>query len=46
MATYAELNTLYKDSAFLGRVEVAVIKFTDYILSESTGTANNRLLQF
>lgn len=41
MATYAELNALYKDSAFLGKVEVALIKFVDYILSESTQTDNH-----
>jgi hypothetical protein len=41
MATYAELNALYKDAAFLGKVEVAIIKYTDYILSESTATDNH-----
>lgn len=39
MATYAEIDTLSKDAAFVGKLEVAVIKYTEYILSEDPATA-------
>ena len=41
MATYSEIFTLSRDSAFLGKLEVAVTKYMDYILNESTATANH-----
>ncbi len=41
MATYAEINALYKDAAFLGKVEVSVVKYTDFILNEDTATPNH-----
>lgn len=41
MATYAQVNDLSKDSAFLGKLEVAVVKYTDYILAEDTATPNH-----
>ena len=41
MATYSEIYTLSKDAAFLGKVEVAVTKYMDYILGEPTDTVNH-----
>ena len=41
MATYADINTLSKDAAFLGKLEVAVVKYMDFILNEATSTTNH-----
>lgn len=35
MATYAEIITLSKDADFLGRLEVCVVKFAEYVLNEA-----------
>jgi hypothetical protein len=35
MATYAEIITLSRDAAFLGKLEVAVVKYAEYILNEA-----------
>lgn len=36
--TYTESATLMRDEPFIGRVKVAGLKFTDYILNESPST--------
>jgi hypothetical protein len=41
MAAYSDIATLSKDAAFLGRLSVAVAKFMDYVLNESTATDNH-----
>ncbi|MCX6628626.1 MAG: hypothetical protein NTW28_13465 [Candidatus Solibacter sp.] len=38
MATYTEIGTLYRGNAFLLKVEVAVLKYLEYILSEENHT--------
>jgi hypothetical protein len=35
MATYTEIITLSKDAGFLGRLEVAVVKYAEFIVGEA-----------
>lgn len=36
MATYSDMLTLSKDAAFLGKLAVAVTKYTDFVLNNAT----------
>lgn len=41
MATYAQIITLSKDADFLGRLEVCVVKYAEFILGEAANVENH-----